>query len=240
MKITKGILGCALAAGLTTFAADKAQAGVVFENGLYSTAKIKLTVLYKESNGKFKKASINSKVILNDIEGNTPNLSLVVGTVDSENDGDIWVYNTKLKTLGEDLTEASVLTLTDDELISNETLNKNETKETSTSAGTVTLNFYDDPQFDDEAVAKVASDFDRLASQEDSDNWFELTGVYNAKLTQSESEKSDTFSNHASAKAITLSGDGEFMPNSTTPKTDLVPVYGSASLSGSGKLEDDN
>jgi hypothetical protein len=230
MKLIKGILGCALAAGLTTFAANQAQAGVVVDNGLYSTLQVKLVVSYKDpSTGKFKKASVTNKQILADLEPSTKNISLVAATAgDFDGDfGDVFIYSSKTKTLGDDLTEDSVFTIDANELIFNETENKN--SETETSAGTVSINFYDDPQFPGEV-------FSADASQGASDNWFEITGVYNATEKFTDAKNGENIS--AKTQATSLSGTGQFTPNSAVGKTAPTPVTGSASTTGSGIIEE--
>src|SRR5258706_5512722 len=87
MKLITGILGCALAAGLMTFAADKAQAGVVIDNTVYATFNLKISTQYQDGN-KLKKASLTSKQFLKDI-GFNGNVKLAVNT----DTYDVWVIN---------------------------------------------------------------------------------------------------------------------------------------------------
>jgi len=56
MKITTGILGCALVAGLMTFASDKAQASVVIDNVVYASFNLKLATQYADGNKLKKRA----------------------------------------------------------------------------------------------------------------------------------------------------------------------------------------
>ena len=86
MKMTTGILGCALVAGLMTFAADKAQAGVVIGNDLYSPLKLKGTAQY-ESGGKIKKMSFTSKDVLKELGDTAKDHRLAV----QSDIGDVWI-----------------------------------------------------------------------------------------------------------------------------------------------------
>ena len=85
MKMTTGILGCALVAGLMTFASDKAQAGVVIGNDLYSPLKLKGTIQF-EKDGKIKKMSISSKDVLKEL-GAVKGEQLAV----QSDIGDVWI-----------------------------------------------------------------------------------------------------------------------------------------------------
>src|ERR1700722_18520694 len=70
MKLIKGILGCALAAGLTTLVTSQAQASghVVIGDELYSPLNIKLVVSANDPDtGKIKQHSVNSKDALKDL-----------------------------------------------------------------------------------------------------------------------------------------------------------------------------
>lgn len=88
MKLTTGILGCALATGLMIFATDSAQAkNLVIGNTVYAPLNLKLQTEYIDGN-KWKKASITSKQWLKD-QGYNNNVSLAVNT-DTD---DIWLVN---------------------------------------------------------------------------------------------------------------------------------------------------
>jgi len=88
MKITTGILGCALVAGLMTFASGKAQAkDLVISNEVYAPFNLKLSTEYV-SGGKLKKASITSKQFLKDNNYNDK-VTLAVNTTTFE----VWVIN---------------------------------------------------------------------------------------------------------------------------------------------------
>jgi hypothetical protein len=87
MTLKTGILGCALAAGLMTFATNNAQA-VVINNTLYSPLNIKVTASYVDSKGKIKQMSVSSKDVLKDL-GYNKNVSLVV----SSSNYDVWAIN---------------------------------------------------------------------------------------------------------------------------------------------------
>ncbi len=224
MKFTKIITGCALAAGLMSFA-PVAQAGIVLNNGLYANVNIKLTVVYA-SNGKLKKATVTNKQILSALYASTKDLTLVVGVQNSVANGDVFVYNTKTKTLGVDLTAESVLTIDNREFISTSKPGNN--GGSATSNGTVGIAFYDSPS--------TEFGFDQVLSQEASANWFEVGGVYSAKGSQSSNKGNTTVTINVNAQATDLSGQCEITPNSTTGKSDFLPIYGSASAIGSGKL----
>jgi hypothetical protein len=103
MKLTTGILGCALATGLMIFAADKAQASLVISNTVYAPMKLKLQTQYIDGN-KWKKASITSKQWLKD-QGYNDKVQLAVNT----DTYDIWVVNKD--TLVANLSTNDMLTL---------------------------------------------------------------------------------------------------------------------------------
>ena len=107
MKIINGILGCALVAGLMTFASDKAQAGgLVIGGTVYAPFNLKLATQY-DSNGKqLKKASITSKEFLKDLGYNSD----VILAVDTDT-YHVWVVNKKSKTLVADLSTNDTLSI---------------------------------------------------------------------------------------------------------------------------------
>ena len=70
MKMINGVLGCALVAGLMTFAAEKAQAGVLIGGSLYCPMKLKMIVQY-ESGGKIKKLTVTAKEALKELGYNS-------------------------------------------------------------------------------------------------------------------------------------------------------------------------
>jgi hypothetical protein len=112
MKMITGILGCALVAGLMTFAADKAQAGVVIANDVYSPLKLKITAQYLDGS-KIKTMSISSKDVLKDL-GYNSNVQLASA---SYAPFDIWVINKD--TLVQDLSTNDTLYLDYEYVVSN-------------------------------------------------------------------------------------------------------------------------
>jgi hypothetical protein len=212
MKFIQGILGCALAAGLMTFATDQAQASNVVSNVLYLPLTIKATVTFNVS-GKTKKVSLSNKILLSDILNAPKDAKLFV----SDDTGDVWAFS---KTEGsEDLTTDGILT------ISNSMTGQTTKGIVETDTGTTEIDLYDHPQFN--------GGLDKGASETNSDNWFEITGTY--KLAHSEGapknglvKVSDSFS------AIGLAGNSYF----DEVETNIVPLTGgSVSAKGSGSLQ---
>ena len=209
MKMTTGILGCALVAGLMTFAADKAQAGVVIGNTLYSPLKLKITVQYIK-NGKVAKASVTAKQILKDL-GWSDARQLAV----SRDTGDVWVLNKKALV-------TDISSYPNDYLFVN--LNwydygytgKNDN--TYNESGVAYVNFYDDGY---------------EANYKESSNWFEISGAYTYKDVDGP-VKNGSYQDNESMKANALSGDGYF--SNVDFDYGSVPVTGSASYNGNGKL----
>ncbi len=82
MKITTGILGCALVAGLMTFASGNAHAkNLVISNEVYVPFNLKLDVQYPDNDGKkFKKATLTSKQYLKDTYPTGAKLLVNAGT----------------------------------------------------------------------------------------------------------------------------------------------------------------
>jgi hypothetical protein len=87
MKINKFIMGCALAAGLTTFAYNKAQA-VVIGDELYVPLHITATAYFESIADKLAHTSIDSKDIVNLL--GFPKTDQLAYNVDS---GDVWVID---------------------------------------------------------------------------------------------------------------------------------------------------
>ena len=203
--MTTGILGCALVAGLMTFASDKAQAGVVSGGQLYSPLKIKMTGYYIKDS-KITKMTVSSKDVLKDLGYDTSKRQLAV----SRNSGDVWVLN---KT---NLVKDISVTNTDFLFVNLSPIVWTTKGTTYTEAGTTSVNFYD-------------GGFNALGT--DSANWFETSGVYSYKDNDGKPSKG-FYLDHESYSAPALSGNGHFTGLGN------VPITGSASYNGSGKLED--
>jgi hypothetical protein len=213
MKLTQGILGCALAAGLMAFASGQAQANDVIDNALYLPLNLKASVTFTINN-KPKKVSLSNKILIVDILELPKDTKLMV----SDDTGDVWAFSKE--NAPEDLTADGVLTITNTQIGSGTVKGIAET-----DTGTTEIDFYDEPQFD--------TGLDKVASEDNSDNWFEITGTYT--LTHSEaapkkglSKVSDSFS----AKGLTGSGFFDEVDAEIVPLTN-----GSVSAKGSGSLE---
>ena len=210
MKLIQGILGCALAAGLMTFATGQAQASNVISNVLYLPLNVKASVTFTVS-GKSKKVSLTNKILISDILDLPNGTTLMV----SDDTGDVWAFGSGGP---EDLTAEGILTISNNEVTDS-------TKGTAeTITGTTEIDLYDNPQF--------SGGLDKGASEADSDNWFEINGTYTLKRSEAApknglSKVSDSFS------AKGLSGNGLFdeVENNTVPVTG-----GSVSAKGSGSL----
>ena len=209
MKMTTGILGCALVAGLMTFAAAEAQAGVVINNVLYSPLKIKIAGQYVK-NGKIAKFSFNSKEVLKDL-GYNSNVKLAVAW-----SGDVWIINKDATVKNISLYPNDFLFITFGTYVGTYSGKNNNTY---TEAGVSYVNFYDNGEF---------------LYGTDSDNWFETQGVYSYKDVDGNTNKQGYYNDHESYNAKALNGDGHFID--VTGGT--VPVTGSASYNGSGKILD--
>ena len=230
MKLTTGILGCALVAGLMTFAADNAQAGVMINNALYSPLSLKLTIGVYNSKGQIKKVSVTSKQILKTLD--LPKGSqLAINTGNVENN-EVYVI-TKDSVVG-DLTANGILTADLNELL--DSGSKGDSKFKYQSSGVLTLNFYSDPQF---VIAKSAAiaisnpDIDQAASEEASDYWFEISGQYAYSVNASVFDNHSQLKLSTNLKANELSGMGyDADLDSDYPTT----VAGNVSAKGNGKV----
>ncbi len=225
MKLIKGIMGCALAAGLMTFAADKSKA-VVIDNTLYTPVNIMLTVSYHDAKtGSLKQYSVTSKEVLKA-------LGLPKGDQIALRDyeGDVYLINKT--TVLEDLTTAGYVTMNFSDTLDNEINGKKDDGSYKyAEAGILNLDVYSDPQF--------SEGLDQGASEEASDEWFEISGFYTYNETGSKFDKNDNRNISVTIKASALSGTGA---DANPPKNQDVPnpttVTGSTSSSGSGKVED--
>jgi hypothetical protein len=104
MKLTKIILGCALATGLMTFASNTTQAAsIVIDNVLYSEVNIKATIEYSDGT-KISKASESSKDILKELGYNNDVVLAMAGSTEN-----IWVVNKKTGALISNLTASNIL-----------------------------------------------------------------------------------------------------------------------------------
>ena len=216
MKFTHGILSCALASGLVGFAAQKAQASNdVINNVLYAPVNLKISATF-DVNGKTKKATLTSKVLLTEILDFSKGDQLAV----SANTGDVWVIDKN--GLVEDLTAEGIATV-----------NTHQTGgtvkgDTETETGSTEIDFYDDPQFG-------INGLDKSASEDASGNWFEITGTYTLKQSEGKDNSKGFFkeSDDFSSKDLTGTGFFDEAESSTVPIT-----KSSVSAKGSGSIED--
>jgi hypothetical protein len=181
MKLTQGILGCALAAGLMAFAADQAQA-IIINGDNYVPFNLKLKGSFDDG-GKIKKHSFSSKDALKDA-GFNGKVTLALGP-GTENEFDVYVIqkNGKNSTVMADLSTNGVFVVdAEDPIVDVEKGN------TESVAGIVHVS-YDS----EESI---------LATSEDD---FELDGVYSASETDNNNGKINQ-----KFKATSLSGSGFF------------------------------
>jgi len=208
MKLTTGILGCALVAGLMTFAANNVQAAesassgnIVINNTLYSPINVKLTVKFVDGD-KIKTASATSKDLLADLGFDTKQVKLCLG----ENQV-VYVVNKK---------NGSAINIS-----SNMTVNADEQISTSKSSGK------DDENFSYQSEGTVTVSFEGNTTD------FVLSGLYSASLSTKFNSDKSTENVKTSAKTMTLSGNA-----SSEGLGENLPASGSASGSGSGTLQD--
>jgi hypothetical protein len=209
MKLTQGILGCALAAGLMTFAAGKAQA-VVINNQNYIPFNLKLKASFEDGD-KIKKHSFSSKDVLSDA-GFNGKVTLALGPSTTEtNPFDVYVIqnNGKNSTIIADLTTLGVMT------VAPKGVAFADKKDTHTEAGTVTVSY-----------------FSEASEEATSDDFFDLDGVYTFK--HKDNNNGNVNSNF---KATSLSGSG-FIGEIEVDENPNASLEGSASGSGGGKIED--
>jgi len=207
MKLTTGILGCALVAGLMAFAPNNVQAAasatsgnIVINNTLYAPLTIKLTGSFVDSKGKISKKSVTSKEILKDLGYNND----VVLTV-RQTDYHCVSVNKKSGAIVEDLSVSNKLTLSPNEVLSTTTTNGNKGAYTDTSAGTLVISF------------NAGGDS------------FTANGAYDGSLKVGAPKKDNTKNVNAKADAKNISGTG------VISEADVV-VTGSASVKGNGDL----
>jgi hypothetical protein len=181
MKLIKGILGCALAAGLTTFVSTQAQAAVI-GNQLYVPFNLKLVATY-DNGSKIAKKSITSKTVLSDA-GFSGKVTLAAGPSHTDNDFDIYVIlnNGKNSSVLADLSTNGVLTAVTDQFASSEKGN------TESSSGTVTVTY--DSNFQDD--------------------FFTTHGVYSAKESEGNVNNNGQFTEKQQFNVTSLSGSGFF------------------------------
>jgi len=180
MKMTTGILGCALVAGLMTFASDEAQAGTVIGNILYSPIKLKLTTVY-EKDGKLAKMSITAKDVLKDLGYNTSQVKLAVDNYYE----DIWLINKD--TTVKDLTDYDIMGFNNDYYSYVEGKNNKYTEN-----GTFELWFYD------------------TGSSSEYSNYFDISGIYTFNDSYGKTDKNGYYNEKESYSAKALSGLGKF------------------------------
>jgi len=218
MKPNK-ILIVALAAGLMAFAADKARALVV-ENELFSPLNIKLSVSYYDAKGNIKQVRITSKDVLKEM--GAPSGTTLAVEFDS---GDVFIIT---KTTVEDnLTAEGIVTANLSDTLDSE-IDKDNGAYKYSEVGILELDVYDNPQFDE--------GLDKPASEEASDEWFEITGYYNYNESGSAIDNSGNQKFSSKLKAKSLSGFGhDSALDLDIPSTTVLT--GSVTESGSGKLD---
>jgi hypothetical protein len=217
MKLTHGILGCALAAGLVGFATEKAQANDVINNVIYAPLTVKISATFTVGS-KSKKGTLTDKVLLNDILEFPKGDKLVV----SAETGDVWVI-TKQGELDEDLTEEGIVTVNTDQT------GGSEKGDTETETGTTQIAFYDDPTFFDGTYINGFS-------EEDSADWFEVTGTYTIKQSEGNVNSKGSFKESDAFTSKDLAGSGRF--DITTDDNTVQISKSSVSSKGSGSIED--
>ena len=206
MKLNQIITGCALAAGLMAVA-PQSQAGVVIENSLLAPSNIKVSYSYVNSKGKIQKVSFTNKDILKYY--NYPNgsqLAYYFGT------GHVYVIN-KGVVLG-DLTSFGELYVETNDLIDSTTPGKNGAFKYAES-GNVFIGFYSN---------------DGILGDNDYD--FEVSGTYSVAYSESAVNNKGAYNVSESFKTSNLTGSGYDYDVSDIE----LPVSGTASASGSGKL----
>ena len=223
MKMTTGILGCALAAGLMTFAADKAQAsGIVIGNSFYEPISLKVVVNYADNSNdktKFKKASITSKTVLKKLGYKNATLAYL--------EGDVYVIDTKTKEVLTDLTEDGIMTADFTSLLSSETSQSNGAYK-YVESGVLNLKLDSNGNLNTNVLTVADSSFNGFYS-------FDITGPYALKYSESKLDKNNDYNVKISVKSE-LTGTGI---DTDLSGEDTLPVAGSYKESGSGKLSDD-
>ena len=235
MKLIQGILSCALAAGLMTFAAEQAQAqtGVVIGNTLYSPLKIKVAIGVYNGKGAIKKVRVTSKEVLK-MFGYKHSDRLVIDTGSINNNNDIYVISKNGAM--ENLTAEGYLTANLDELLDSSSNGKYGSFKYA-SSGILSLYFYSNPKFysigSEFAPAISNSNINQAESQGASDYWFEISGVYNyGEKGSVVNHNKQTIGTKLNAAA--LSGVGHDVDlNDPLPTT----VKGSAAAAGEGKIQ---
>jgi hypothetical protein len=215
----KIILGCALAAGLTTFATGKAQAQEVF-----TPLKVQLVFTYTTGDkpAKIKKLRVNSKDLLKvlsqayDENFKGDKLATLVGDI-GEDSETVYIISGKNEIV-EVPSEDGYMSLGLQELNESDKDSKNGYKYAET--GLIALNFYSNPQIsEDDGVRPDAvsepipfepSGFDQISSEDDSDLWMEFTGNYIYKEKGHDSKDSENLTTHLKAALTGQGFDSDF------------------------------
>ena len=213
MKTINGILGCALVAGLMTFAPSQSQAGVVGDDGvLYSPISLKLTISKLNNNDKISTQTVTSKEVLKEL-GYNSDVVLAI----SLDTGDIVIINKKGGSVIRDLTDEGVMSVDINEFL-NDFKSSDKGSSTYNSSGLVDITFNNSP-----AVSLA------VATSSDS---FDVSGAYTGTIKTSNISKDGDQNVSTKAQAKALSGQGNF---SELYPDDTV-VTGSATVKGSGKI----
>lgn len=215
MKLIQGILGCALAAGLMTFAPSQSKAGVVGADGvLYSPISLKLTISKLNNNEKISKQTVTSKEVLKELGYNSDVvLALSIDT------GDVVIINKKGGSIIRNLSNEGIMFVDVNEYLSDYKSNEKGAS-TYNSTGLVDITYNNQP----EVSASIA-----IPTSED---YFEVTGAYTGTIKNGNINKNGEQNVSTKAEAKGLSGSGyfsELYPDSTV-------VTGSASVKGDGKV----
>lgn len=202
------MLGCALAAGLMTFAPVQSQAAnLIIGNSVYAPASIKLTYSFINK-GKIQKVSVTSKEALHIAKapkGSTLAYNYATGHI----------YVMAHDVVLTDLTANNVLMVINSPIISTNVIGKNGTF-THVEAGVVDVGFYSDGN-----PLPAGNQYS-----------FEVTGTYAVDYSQSAANKNGSVRVSEHFRTANLAGKGYNHDISNN----ALPVTGSASASKVGKV----
>jgi hypothetical protein len=238
MKITQGILGCAVAIGLATCSTSTVQAvETSFDNEVFTPLNIMLQVRYNDNKGKVREAVATSKDLLKLL--GYPSKDQLATDYDGEgDDADVFVINKD--GIVEDLTEDNILSVEFNPLVSKNGKNGKDDSFSESEKGIISFDF-DFTQ--EESFAAIVPDGD--APPSGTETSFDVSGVYvfseTGAATKNDSEKITTNLN-----ATNIQGDGEVNDEETSVKSNVTSVFtdgdflllhGTANGTGSGTVE---
>jgi len=224
MKLTTGILGCALATGLVTFASSNAHAGGIGIDGdLYAPLKVKAKITYEDGN-KFKTMSFNNKDILAladlDFKG-----AILTYNID---DGDVYVV---AKEDG-DYTEIADLTYYGN----NDTFVEIDLDE-YLSTGKEKNNGYEESGQGSFWLGVWQYDYYTVGEEGEFADYYEVDLYGNYSDKYSYKENSSDYSEKYSLKAKSLAGEAYYWDDYDEEYYDYEPAAGSVSANGSAKFD---